>query len=93
MKDGQDRLPPNEEDHEMILKAFLTSLSVCIFLPIIVVRFQTHAEKPWPLTVASLPVVFTVDDNTVSFDYGTKPLKALENHDERLNSYNLFLSC
>ena len=75
MKDVQDRLPTNEEEHEMILKAFLTSLSVGIFLPTIVVRFQTHPKKPWPLTVAGLTVEFTMDEDTVSFDYGTEPLK------------------
>lgn len=67
MKDGQDRLPTNEEEYEMIFKAFLTG-----HFP---AHIQTLPEKNWPLTVAGLPVVFTMDEDTISFNYGTEPLK------------------
>lgn len=53
VKDGQDRLPTNEE-HDTILKAFPTALSVGILLPTIFVRFQTFFLKSpghWPLLV------------------------------------------
>lgn len=86
VKDGQDHLPTNEEEHNMILEAFLTALSVGIFSPTIVVHFKTLAEKPWPLTVAGLPVVFTTDQDTIGFNYGRlggRALRVLENYDAR----------
>lgn len=54
----------------MIVEVFQTALSVGIFPPAIVVRFKTLPEKPWPLTVAGLPVLFTTDQDTIGFDYG-----------------------
>ncbi len=86
VKDGQDRLPINEEEHNMILEAFPSAISVGIFLPTIVVRFKTLPEKPWPLTVAGLPVVFTTDQDTIGFDYGRlggRAFRALQKYDAR----------
>lgn len=88
VKDGQDRFPINEEEHNMILEAFPSAISVGIFLPTIVVRFKSLPEKPWPLTVAGLPVVFTTDQDTIGFDYGRlggRVFRALENYDARQN--------
>lgn len=86
VKDGLDRFPTDEEGYDMIRNAFPTALSVGVFLPTIIIRFQTLPEKPWPLTVAGLPVVFTTDKHTIGFDYGRLGghiFRALENQDAR----------
>ena len=70
VKDGQDCLPTNEEEHNMVQEAFPIALSVGIFPPTIIVCFKILPEELWPLTVAGLPVVFTTDQDTIGSDYG-----------------------
>lgn len=89
VKDGQDRLPVLlyiHEEHNIILEAFPSPISAGIFLLTIVIRFNTLPGKPWPLTVAGLPVVFTTDQHTIGFDYGRlggPVFRALEKYDAR----------
>jgi hypothetical protein len=81
---GKDRLPKSQEEYRLLWKAFPTALSIGVFPPLVVVRFQMLPPKPWPLTVAGLPVAFTTKENTVGFEYGRlggSPKKALHNYD------------
>lgn len=74
------------EEHDMILEAFPSPISAGIFLLTIVLRFKTLPEKPWPSTVAGLPVVFTMDQHTIGFDYGRlggRAFRALEKYSAR----------
>lgn len=84
MDNGKDRLPASRDEINLILKAFPTALSVGVFPPVVVVRFPDLPPKPWPLTVAGFPVVFTTKENTIGFEYGRlggSSKKALNDYD------------
>lgn len=52
----------------------------------VVIRFQDLPPKPWPLTVAGLPAVFTTQEYSVGFEYGRlggSRKKALHDYDAR----------
>lgn len=86
VENGTDRLPASQDEYNLILKAFPTALSVGVFHPFIVVRFECLPPKPWPLTVAGLPVMFTTKEHTIGFEYGRLGgsfKKALNDYDAR----------
>ncbi|MCJ1260733.1 hypothetical protein MMC22_000595 [Lobaria immixta] len=87
VENGKARVP-TEEEHELILKAFPSALSVGVYFPMVVVCFQKLPSNPRPLSVAGLPVTFTTDEHSVGLDYGIlggSRMRALEDHDAREN--------
>ncbi|MCJ1343623.1 hypothetical protein MMC31_001819 [Peltigera leucophlebia] len=83
---GKDRLPASQEEYNLMLKAFPAALSIGVFPPVVVVQFGDLPPKPWPLTVAGLPVLFTTKENTIGFEYGRPGgsfKKALDDYDAR----------
>lgn len=69
VEEGQHRSPTNEE-LRMILKAFPSANSVGVFLPLVAVSFSKLPSKPWPLSVAGLPVVLTTHPHSIRYDRG-----------------------
>lgn len=85
VEDGMYRVPTREE-HKTILQAFPSATGVGIFIPMVVVRFSKLPSKPWPLSVAGLPVVFTTDAHSVGYDRGKlggSRTRFLDDHDAR----------
>lgn len=69
VEDGASRLPSDLE-HEQLLNAFPSAMSVGVFCSTVVVCFVTLPPKPWPLSVAGLPVVFTTNKHNVGLNHG-----------------------
>lgn len=70
VEDGRIRMPANEKELDLLARVFPGAQSVGVFLPTVVVRYEVLPAKPWPLSVAGLPVYFTTDGHSVGFDYG-----------------------
>jgi hypothetical protein len=91
VKNGNARLPASQEEHDLLFKAFFIALSIAVVPPFLVVQFKSLPPKPWPLTVAGLPLVYTTDENDMGYRYerlGGRPIKALPQHDARQSLIN-----
>lgn len=86
VENGRDRLPTSRDEYDLIVKAFPTALSVGLYPPFVVVHFNCLPPKPWPLTIAGLPALFTTKELTIGYEYGRLGgsfKKALNDYDAR----------
>lgn len=70
--DERDRLPrtPSTEEFHQLFKLFPKTLSVAVIGPMLHIVVQDISAKPWPLTVAGLPLFLTNDENEYGWHYG-----------------------
>ncbi|KAL8691389.1 MAG: hypothetical protein Q9218_003383 [Villophora microphyllina] len=66
---GKQIMPTNEQ-RQQIKALFPTCFGVGVFPPFLVVRCQDLPPKPWPVTVAGLPLWITSDPDERPMDYG-----------------------
>ena len=66
---GRATSPP-KGDFSDLLRIFPTTFAAELFPPFLLIRVRKLPPKPWPLRVGGLPVQFTTDDETETFDRG-----------------------
>lgn len=70
--DERDRLPrtPSKEEFNQLIKLFPKTMSVAVVGPMLRIVVQDLPAKPWPLTVAGLPLFLTNNDEEYGWYYG-----------------------
>ncbi|KAL8721511.1 MAG: hypothetical protein Q9225_001810 [Loekoesia sp. 1 TL-2023] len=64
------QLLPTSVQHQQIMALFPTCFAVGFAPPFLIVRCRTLPPKPWPVTVASLPLFLTNDPDERPMDMG-----------------------
>lgn len=64
------QINPNKEQVNAILDLFPTAFNLSIQNPLIVVTCLQLPPKPWPLTIAEMPLYLTTDSNTIPLKLG-----------------------
>lgn len=64
------QINPNKEQVNAILDLFPTAFNLSIQNPLIVVTCLQLPPKPWPLTVAGMPLYLTTDSKTIPLKLG-----------------------
>lgn len=64
------QINPNKEQANAILDLFPTAFNLSLQNPFIVVTCKKLPPKPWPLTVAGMPLYLTTDPNTTPLKLG-----------------------
>ena len=64
------QINPNKEQANAILDLFPTAFNLSIQNPLIVVTCLQLPPKPWPLTVAGMPLYLTTDSKTIPLKLG-----------------------
>ncbi|KAI9764730.1 MAG: hypothetical protein M1840_008122 [Geoglossum simile] len=64
------QLNPNREQMDTIMSVFPTCYASSIMSPILVLRYRELPPKPWPLTIAGLPVWITKDPESLPLTIG-----------------------
>ena len=80
---------PSDDELEVLINLFPRTRSVMVIRPMLVVVVESLPKKPWPLSVAGLPLYITTDDNDFGWDWGDAcggGPKALEHLDSRYNA-------
>ena len=82
VENGRATTPPSG-DFSALLNLFPNTFAAEVFPPFLVIRVRTLPPRPWPFTVAGLPVRFTTDEWAGCFDHGKggKGRKILEQFD------------
>lgn len=91
-QDGFPRAPTRKES-EVLMKLFPTQYAVTIVPPLITIHVRTLPPKPWPLTVAGLPLYLTTDESTTGYHHGKQGFgpPAMEHLNSKLNvTKNIF---
>lgn len=83
VENSMARSPRNDEEWFALSAAFPGAIGIQVNAVMIVVRYATLPEKPWPLSAGGLPVFITTDLTDSGFDPGKKGgnFKALDNYD------------
>ena len=68
-KDGIQH-SPSEAQVDVIMDLFPTSYKLSFALPFLIVVCKTLPAKPWPVSVAGLPLFLTTDPDASPMDYG-----------------------
>lgn len=68
-EDGQ-QCTPSREQFQTILSLFPTSFKLSFSPPFMIVACIKPPPKPWPVTVAGMPLYLTTDGETSPMDYG-----------------------
>lgn len=82
VENSMARSPRNDEEWLALSTAFPEASSIQVNAIIIVVRYATLQEKPWPLSAGGLPVFITTDLTDFGFTHGKKSgnFKALDKY-------------
>lgn len=83
VENSMARSPRNDEEWLALSAAFPGASGIQVNAIMIVVRYATLPEKPWPLSAGGLPVFITTDLTDSGFTHGKKGgnFKALDNYD------------
>ena len=68
-RDGEPRMPSSEQCSRM-LALFPTSYALEFLPPFITIRCRSLPPKPWPVTIAGLPLFLTTDDKLSPMETG-----------------------
>lgn len=68
----EDSLPraPTRKEFKVLMKLFPTQYAVTVVPPMITIHVRTLPPKPWPLTVAGLPLHLTTDESSTGYWHG-----------------------
>lgn len=85
VENSMARSPRNDEEWLALSAAFPGAIGIQVNAIMIVVRYTTLPEKPWPLSAGGLPVFITTDLTDPGFNRGKKGgnFKALDNYDTK----------
>ena len=85
-QDGQ-QINPNNEQVNAILDLFPTAFSLSIQNPLMIIVCSQLPPKPWPLTVAGMPIYITNDRNKTPLRLGLGARGATINIDDPIKRY------
>jgi hypothetical protein len=71
VEDGNWTAPRSSSQMRELMTLFPTTCEVAVIPPVLIVRVKELPPKPWPLTVAGMPLRITTDDESSSFDRPT----------------------
>lgn len=69
LKDGEPRIP-SKAQYDEIFKLFPTAYKLSFAPPFLVIVCKTLPSKPWPVTVASMPLFLTDKENVEPMEIG-----------------------
>ncbi|KAK2799102.1 hypothetical protein FQN50_008608 [Emmonsiellopsis sp. PD_5] len=69
VSDGVAR-PPSDDEFRILKDSFPTANSVSVTPPLLIVEYHKLPPKPWPLSIAGLPVFITSEENCLGFGFG-----------------------
>ncbi|KAI9864860.1 MAG: hypothetical protein M1813_002630 [Trichoglossum hirsutum] len=66
---GLPRMPKSDE-LSILSNLFPTQFALTVVPPMLTIHVRTLPQKPWPLTVAGLPLYLTTDEWNTGYDHG-----------------------